>query len=721
MGPQLLHTSLLWQPIWSLPTVYTGADASGQYWTPIPAPLPPPTIPPRNLYSTTNNPSRAKRIYPRLRAKTGPRQPWKEQQGSPSSLRSLQRAKSSLISSEFATKYNNITNTEIFNLSTYILTPTEKIVLGLGTKFIPLPKTTSLDLITNTHTSIDALHRRLRLSFFFSTPSLFSTTTPAIANKVQWHPPPHPVDPLLSSFITQLKDNSSTHITNSRSFFSPLDNLLLTTLKNLQRQKHITFKPADKNLGLVILNTIDYKEMCLKHLNDAETYKVITDYDTSIVYTKLIDILKKHGQFYNNTRSQTQSLLAKSLLQYHNTDTPSRISVFYCLPKVHKTIIPPIPGRPIVSSSGSITYHTSKYLDKELQPVLKLLHTVCTSSRHILRDMNNKTFPENSVIMCADVTALYPNIPIELGLKTVRSVLTDLNIFTVKKLNFLMDLLQWVLTNNYVTFNNTIYLQLKGTAMGTPTAVVYSNIFLYGIEKRILHTYLPHYYTRYIDDVFSVFPSDTNANGFIEEFNSFCPSIKFEAVTVGRSGVMLDLELTLNHQANPPLDSVTHKLYQKPRNVYQYIPPSSEHKQSLFKNIILQEFKRYSLASTTLSDYTSITTSFRQRLLVRGYDAALIDSILLEVPTRTTLFDNLITSLNTSKPTEYIPKPPLVTLCVPRLDPPIPWGTLFHIPDTISTHPSYTSNYSSHVTTIGSKNPPTIGSYIIRSKYVDPT
>lgn len=626
-----------------------------------------------------------------------------------------------LIHEAFALKYKNITNTEIFNLSTYVLSPTEKIVLGLGVKFIPLPKTDSATLIPSIHTSIDTFHRKLRLSFYFPTPSLYSTTIPMVENRAPWNPPAHPIDPLLTSFITDLKTATTTHINNSRSFFNPLDNLLLTTLRKLQREQSIIFKPADKNLGLVILNTVDYKQMCLKHLSDTDTYEVITNYDPNVIYAKLIRILRMSGNLYKKPGSPIKSTLATSLLQYHNTDTPSRLSVFYTLPKVHKTIIPPIPGRPIVSSNGTITYHTSVYLDKELQPVLKLLPTVCTSARHILRDMNNTTYPINSVILCADVTALYPNIPIQLGLATVRNVLSDLKYFTADKLNFLMSLLHWVLTNNFCTFNNTTYLQLKGTAMGTPTAVVYSNIFLYGIEKRILHRFSPHYYTRYIDDVFSIFPSAAHANNFVTEFNSFCPTIKFEAVTVGTSGVMLDLEFTLTSQLNPPLDMISHKLYQKPRNVYQYIPPTSEHKPSLFKNIILQELKRYSLASSMDSDFTAIAQAFRHRLLARGYDPSSIDTAMREVPSRLTLFQNLLSSLDKDKPTEYIPKPPLVTLCVPRLDPPIPWGRLFKIPDAISSHDAFSNNYSSNATVIGSRNPPTIGSFLLRSKYEDPT
>ena len=48
--------------------------------------------------------------------------------------------------------------------------------------------------------------------------------------------------------------------------------------------------------------------------------------------------------------------------------------------------------------------------------------------------MHNKNFPPNSVILCADVTALYPNLPITLGIATVQKVIKDLNFFTPENL-----------------------------------------------------------------------------------------------------------------------------------------------------------------------------------------------------------------------------------------------------------------------------------------------
>ena len=117
-----------------------------------------------------------------------------------------------------------------------------------------------------------------------------------------------------------------------------------------------------------------------------------------------------------------------SAVQNHSS---LRVAPFYTLPKVHESITPPIPGRPIASSNSTLTYHASVYLDKELQPVLKRLRTVCASGRSIILHMESFKAPPGSVILCADVTSLYPNIPIDIGIATVRKFLQDLQCSTI--------------------------------------------------------------------------------------------------------------------------------------------------------------------------------------------------------------------------------------------------------------------------------------------------
>jgi hypothetical protein len=332
-------------------------------------------------------------------------------------------------------------------------------------------------------------------------------------------------------------------------------------------------------------------------------------------------------------------------------------------------------------------------------------------------DLHAFKAPSNSIILCADVTALYPNIPIDLGIRTVTRVLKDLKCFTDIHLAFLMELLAFILTENYCSFNDVIYHQLKGTAMGTPTAVSYSNIFLFGIEHGILFGFYHHsYFTRYIDDVFAIFASIPLGQSFIDSFNAFCPSITFEAVTLDRTGIMLDLEISL--VATPTHDKITHKIYQKERNIYQYIPTLSEHKSSLFENFVTQELTRYKLACTSHIDYGTITTAFATRLAARGYPSSIIQEALPKIPTRYALMHRLRTTAPVS--TKYTRGNPIISLCIPRLEPRIPWATILHIPDAISTHHSYVNNFISGRVLIGSRNPPKIGSYLVRSKFTDP-
>ena len=67
--------------------------------------------------------------------------------------------------------------------------------------------------------------------------------------------------------------------------------------------------------------------------------------------------------------------------------------------------------------------------------------------------------------------------------------------------------------------------QVKGTAMGTPMAVNYANIFLDIFETDMLEEYekktnlRPYLWLRYIDDVFFIWNHDESS---LKDFISFC-------------------------------------------------------------------------------------------------------------------------------------------------------------------------------------------------------
>ena len=83
------------------------------------------------------------------------------------------------------------------------------------------------------------------------------------------------------------------------------------------------------------------------------------------------------------------------------------------------------------------------------------------------------------------------------------------------------------------------------------------------------------------------------------------------------------------------VDSVVITLYQKPHNIYQYIPTLSQHKPAIFKNFILQELKRYQISCTNNVDFLNIVKQFKERLMKRGYNESLLTNTALSLlPTR---------------------------------------------------------------------------------------
>ena len=70
--------------------------------------------------------------------------------------------------------------------------------------------------------------------------------------------------------------------------------------------------------------------------------------------------------------------------------------------------------------------------------------------------------------------------------------------------------------------------------MGSPLALVLANLFMGHYEKEWLSNYdgvSPSYYTRYVDDIFSVFNSNDEAKRFFSYLNSRQPNIEFTIET----------------------------------------------------------------------------------------------------------------------------------------------------------------------------------------------
>jgi len=227
----------------------------------------------------------------------------------------------------------------------------------------------------------------------------------------------------------------------------------------------------------------------------------------------------------------------------------------------------------------------------------------------------------SSVGVSANAKAMYTNIDTNTGINSIRLFLNDnrRKIPSNFPTDLFLEVLSIVMRNNIFSFSNTYWLQLTGTAMGTPTACSYATV-AYGQRENstILTTFHPYllYYRRYIDDIFGIWvPPATGNNAVWEHFKTTLNNwgtLEWVIETPSNSTVFLDLNLKLED------GMIQTSTYQKSLNLYLYIPPNSAHPPSCLKGLISGELRRYWLQND-IDNFQTMLTKFIERLIDRGH------------------------------------------------------------------------------------------------------
>jgi hypothetical protein len=123
--------------------------------------------------------------------------------------------------------------------------------------------------------------------------------------------------------------------------------------------------------------------------------------------------------------------------------------------------------------------------------------------------------PPTAKLFTADAVSMYTNIDTNHALRSIGQYLhTHERHFNNLHIPSLMEALELVMKNNVFTFGDTHWLQLTGTAMGTPPAPCYATI-VYAIHENILLSRYNQnllFYKRYIDDVFGIWVPDVRSD-----------------------------------------------------------------------------------------------------------------------------------------------------------------------------------------------------------------
>lgn len=413
-------------------------------------------------------------------------------------------------------------------------------------------------------------------------------------------------------------------------------------LRRLMDDASVTIKPADKNLGLALVDSTWY---------DAEIERMLSD---RITYTPLELVHRRNGESW--TEPALHSHLARELLLLANThrntiaewmpamtdkiDTFMKQSVktndcklpaLYLLIKCHK---PKLSGRPIVPSTHWFTSPASVLLDHCLQGIVASANIpwLVRDTKSFVRELEHISIPlwarDDGILLTADIGSLYTNIDTQLGVSLVNDFLVEQGIDT-HRIRMLLDLLKFVMNNSYLTVKGKVYLQIDGTAMGTSCAPIYANIVVYMLERKLVleltHRGALHIYRRFLDDVFA-FVSRQDAQTLMLGMNNLHPKLKFEFVSNSAEAAFLDLHITKGKRftASGVFDLSVH---QKKMNLYLYIPFDSFHTDAMKRSFIQTELMRYIRNSSDREAYLALKQLFFWRLRARGYPIEFLRAI----------------------------------------------------------------------------------------------
>ncbi|KAK7091582.1 hypothetical protein V1264_009246 [Littorina saxatilis] len=268
---------------------------------------------------------------------------------------------------------------------------------------------------------------------------------------------------------------------------------------------------------------------------------------------------------------------------------------FYTLPKIHKSLTN-TPGRPIVSGVNGPTEKLSKLVDHWLQDCVKSVPSYIQDTTGMLNTIdqwNNQhgPFPENTKLVTVDVVGLYTNIPHSDMKTAIKEELDSRPQGDRPPTETIVKVADHVLTNNVFTFEEEVYQQIHGTAMGTPMAPSVANLFMAALERKLFQqSPVPvnsELWRRYIDDIFMLWTgTDDDLDTFLKHINSLHPTIKFTHHSSLERVSFLDISVSLKD------GYLQTDLYSKPTDNHAYLCQNSCHPAHVKRNLPYSQFLR---------------------------------------------------------------------------------------------------------------------------------
>jgi Reverse transcriptase (RNA-dependent DNA polymerase) len=376
------------------------------------------------------------------------------------------------------------------------------------------------------------------------------------------------------------------------------------TLKDLKK-KDVFYLKADKSNSVVAVDRLDY----IRRMED-----LISDGPYIEINFNPLDKMIKAVKATLNTIKMKFNIELEGKWTVSNPKVPR----IYGAPKTHK------PGnkmRPITSNIDAPSEIAAKRLVKQFKEFQGPPGFYVENTLDAIKKLENIQIEDDECMVSFDVTALFPNVPIEDALLLLKKWLKQ-NITDMDSVNTYVELAKMCMQDNYFQFDGRFYQQTFGTSMGNALSPFLANIFMADLESRLSKLKIfPKIWIRYVDDIFCVMKKNT-IERMLVIMNRRHNTIKFTH-EVEENGTLsfLDTKITRIDK------KLNFNIYRKPMATSRFIPIDShhsiQHKSAAFNSMI------HRLINTPLSTKDAMTelNEIRAIAKINGYSEKFVDRI----------------------------------------------------------------------------------------------
>jgi hypothetical protein len=287
--------------------------------------------------------------------------------------------------------------------------------------------------------------------------------------------------------------------------------------------------------------------------------------------------------------------------------------------------------RPILSALTCHNYNLAKFLVPLLSPIATSDYTV-SDVFNFTKEIQQRVDNNKTLLISLDVENLFTNVPV---VETIDIILNKLfpnnsviyHGFSRSEFNTLLKL---AVEDSYFSFDNKLFRQVDGMAMGSPLGPLFANIFLSHYESLWLENspVKPILYKRYVDDTLWLLPENSDINCLMDYMNSRHKNMRF-TYEIESNNCINFIGLTISHcteliNGHKYITSV----YRKPTstslftNFNSFTPLS--YRLSVFKCLVNRAF----LLCSNWNLFHNEISVVRSMLLRNAYPSWILDKII---------------------------------------------------------------------------------------------